>query len=138
MTARKPPGVSWQSWIDQQIEQGRARGDFDGLPGHGKPIEGLEQPRDEMWWVRDKLRRENVEYLPPSLAIRKTAAEARQRALDAPSESAARAILEEINEEIRQLNRSNVTGPPTTLMPFDVEEVLGERRERGGPPRHAP
>ena len=127
MTERKPPGVSWQSWIDREIEEGRSRGAFDDLPGHGKPIDGLDRPRDELWWVRDKLRRERVEYLPPSLAIRKAAAEARRRALDAPSDAEARRILEEINAEIRNLNRRNVDGPPTVLMPFDIDEVLEQR-----------
>lgn len=128
MTERKPPGVSWRSWIDRQIEDGRARGAFDDLPGHGKPLDGVDRPHDELWWVRDKLRREGVEYLPPSLAIRKQAAEARRRAMAAASEAEARRILEEINGEIRHLNRHSVEGPPTTLMPFDVEEVLGARR----------
>ena len=130
MTERKPPGVSWQTWIDRQIEEGRARGDFDDLPGHGKPIEGIGRPRDELWWVRDKLRREGVDHLPPALAIRKKAAEAERRALQAPSEEEARRIIEEINEEIRQLNRTSVQGPPTTLMAFDVEEVVDAWRRR--------
>jgi hypothetical protein len=130
MTERKPPGVSWRSWIDRQIEEGRARGDFDDLPGHGKPIEGIERPRDEMWWVRDKLRREGVDHLPPSLAIRNKAAEAARRALGASSEEEARRIIEEINEEIRRLNRTSIQGPPTTLMTFDVDEVVEAWRRR--------
>ncbi|MGH9004035.1 MAG: DUF1992 domain-containing protein, partial [Acidimicrobiia bacterium] len=71
MTERKPPGVSWETWIDRQIRQGMESGDFDDLPLTGRPIPGLDRPRDEMWWVRDKLRRENVSYLPPTLAVRK-------------------------------------------------------------------
>lgn len=134
MTERKPPGVSWQTWIDRQIEEGRARGEFDDLAGHGKPIPGIEHPRDELWWVRDKLRREEVEYLPPALAIRKQAAEAEQRALAATSEHEVRRIIGEINEEIRQLNRHSVAGPPTTLMAFDVEEVVEAWRRRPVPP----
>lgn len=130
MTERKPPGVEWQTWIDRQIEAGRERGDFDGLPGHGKPLPGIEQPHDELWWVRDKLRREGVEHLPPSLAIRRDAARAEQRALDAPSEVDVRAIIGELNEQIRRLNRLNVEGPPTTLAPLDVEEVVGQWRAR--------
>ena len=33
MTERKPPGVSWETWIDRQIREGMERGDFDGLAG---------------------------------------------------------------------------------------------------------
>ncbi|HSL60077.1 MAG TPA: DUF1992 domain-containing protein [Acidimicrobiales bacterium] len=133
MTERKPPGVSWQTWIDRQIEAARARGDFDGLQGHGKPIEGIDQPHDELWWVRDKLRREGVDHLPPALAIRKTAATAKQRALDAPSEAEARRIIDEVNAEIRKLNRLGAEGPPTTLMAFDVDEIVDEWRRRSRP-----
>ncbi|RPI50869.1 MAG: DUF1992 domain-containing protein [Chloroflexi bacterium] len=28
----------WESWIDQQIREAEARGDFDNLPGKGKPL----------------------------------------------------------------------------------------------------
>lgn len=127
MSERKPPGVSWQTWIDRQIESARAEGAFDDLPGLGKPIDGLEQPRDELWWVREKLRRENVEYLPPSLAIRKEADEATAKALAAPTDEDARRILEEVNERIRYLNSHMVEGPPTTLMALDVDEILAAR-----------
>ena len=133
MTERKPPGVGWQTWIDREIEQGRARGEFDGLAGHGKPIAGIERPRDELWWVRDKLRREGVEYLPPALAIRKEAAEAERRALESSTEAEVRKVIEEINDKIRLLNRTTVAGPLTTLMPFDVDEVVAAWRSRPRP-----
>src|SRR3954454_18167540 len=77
VTERKPPGVSWETWIDRQVREGMERGDFDDLPGHGKPISGLDRPRDELWWVKDKLRREGVSYLPPTLAVRKDLEDAR-------------------------------------------------------------
>ncbi len=128
MTGRKPPGVTWQTWIDRQIEEGRERGAFDDLPGAGRPIRGLDRPRDELWWVRDKLKREGVEYLPPALAIRKEAAAAERRAVDATTEAEAREILEDINARIRHLNSHTVDGPPTTLMPLDVEATIDRWR----------
>jgi hypothetical protein len=130
VTERKPPGVSWQTWIDRQIEAGQAEGRFDDLPGLGKPLPGIDQPRDELWWVRDKLRREGVDHLPPSLAILRTAADAERRAMASPSEPEVRRIIEEVNEEIRRLNRTSSSGPPTTLAPFDVEDVVARWRRR--------
>jgi hypothetical protein len=130
VTDRKPPGVSWQTWIDRQIEAGQAEGHFDDLPGFGKTIPGIERPRDELWWVRDKLRREGVDHLPPSLAILRTAADAERRALAAGSEQEVRRIIDKVNGEIRQLNRTSIQGPPTTLMPFDVDEVVARWRRR--------
>jgi hypothetical protein len=37
MTERKPPGVSWESGIDEQIRGAREEGAFDNPPGSGKP-----------------------------------------------------------------------------------------------------
>ena len=32
MTERKPPGVSFESWVDKQIREAEARGEFAELP----------------------------------------------------------------------------------------------------------
>lgn len=42
-----------------------------------------------------------------------------------------RAIIAEINEQIRDVNSHVVHGPPTTLMPLDVERTVARwRRDR--------
>jgi Domain of unknown function (DUF1992) len=38
MTERKPPDLSFTSWIDRQINEAAERGAFDNLPGAGKPL----------------------------------------------------------------------------------------------------
>jgi hypothetical protein len=124
VTERKPPGVSWESWIDKQIREGMERGDFDDLPGKGKPLPDIDRPRDDMWWVRRKLRDEDITVLPPSMQVRNDLDEARRRIAVTDDESTVRAIVAEINEKIREVNRSVVSGPPTTLMPLDVEIVV--------------
>lgn len=35
---RTRPIESWESWVDEAIEEARERGDFDNLPGQGKPL----------------------------------------------------------------------------------------------------
>ena len=73
MTERKPPGLSFTSWIDQQIQEAADRGAFNDLPGAGKPLP--RRPDDDgLGWIREKLRREGVsgdELLPPPLKLRK-------------------------------------------------------------------
>jgi hypothetical protein len=128
MTERKPPGVSWETWIDRQIREGMERGDFEGLPGHGKPIADLDRPRDEMWWVRSKLRREDVSVLPPTLELRKAVDAAKVAIAEAGDEATVRRLVDEINERIRRVNRLAAAGPPTTLSPFDVDEVVDNWR----------
>ena len=140
MTERKPTGLRWQSWTEKQIEEGRRAGLFDGLEGAGRPIEGLDGPHDEEWWVKAKLRREHIDYLPPTIAIRRERDAAVAAALDAADEREVRRILEQINERIRYVNSHTVSGPPSTVWVVDEESFL-ERwraaRPEVGPERDA-
>ena len=128
MTERKPPGVSFETWIDKQIRAAEARGEFDDLPGKGKPLPDLDRPRDEMWWVRSWLKRENVDYLPPTMQIRKDVDDARERIRQATTEAEVVAIVEAINEKIRHVNRTAVDGPPSNVYPLHLETVLEKWR----------
>ncbi|GGM52478.1 DUF1992 domain-containing protein [Longimycelium tulufanense] len=130
MTERKPPGVSFESWVEKQIHEAAERGEFDNLPGAGKPIPGLDKPYDELWWVREKMRRENLSGLPPTLALRKEAEEALAAASRAESEPEVRRILAAINTRIQEALRRPPAGPPLDLTPFDVERVVREWHER--------
>ena len=135
MTERKPPDVGFRTWVERQIRDAMARGEFDNLPGAGKPIADLDKPHDELWWVKQKLRREDLSYLPPTLALRKEAEDALAAALRARSEGQARRILAAINRKIVEGNRKAASGPPLDLMPFDVERVVGDWRRRRPPGR---
>jgi hypothetical protein len=131
VTERKPPGVSVESWVDKQIREATERGDFQELPGFGKPLPGLDVPYDELWWIREKLHREGVSVLPPALALRKEAEDAIEAAARAGSEREVRRIVGEINEKIAEALRRPPAGPPLNLAPFDVEDVVRDWRERG-------
>ncbi|MEV0676323.1 DUF1992 domain-containing protein [Actinosynnema sp. NPDC050436] len=130
MTERKPAGLSFESWIDRQIREAQDRGEFDDLPGAGKPLPGLSGPHDELWWVKEKLRREEGTALPPTLLLRKDAADAREAAGRASSEAEVRRIIGGINDRIAAAIRVPLSGPPLNLMPFDVEHVVEEWRTR--------
>jgi hypothetical protein len=143
MTERKPPGVGLGTWVERQIREATERGEFDNLPGAGKPIADLDKagkpiadldkPHDELWWVKDKLRREQLSYLPPTMALRKEAEDALLAASRAGSEAQVRRIVAEINRKIVDGNRKAASGPPPNLMPFDVERVVRAWREGQGP-----
>lgn len=130
MTRRKPPGTHWESWIDRQIREAEERGEFDDLPGAGRPIPNLHKPFDELWWVKNKLRHEGLSYMPPSVALRKEAYEALRAATRASSEAEVRRIIADINEKIREANRKTIPGPPLMLVPYDVERAVREWREQ--------
>ncbi|MCW5249109.1 DUF1992 domain-containing protein [Streptomyces sp. SHP 1-2] len=134
MTERKPPGVDFESWVDRQIRDAESRGDFARLPGAGRPLPSeVEGAYDELWWVKRKMAREGMSVLPPTLALRKEAEDALKAAEDAPSERAARRIVEEINVRIRDMMFKPPPGPPLGLKPYDVEEIVRRWRERRDP-----
>lgn len=118
----------WESAVEQQIRVGMERGEFDALPGKGKPIEGLADDHDEDWWLKAKLRAERLSYLPPTLRIRKELEEAREAAMKASKESVVVRIFTEINEKIRDVNRRGAEGPPSTVMPVDIDAELDKWR----------
>ena len=130
MTNRKPPGTDWESWVDAVIRESRDRGEFDNLPGSGKPIEGLDRAQDELWWVRKKLKDEGISYLPPTLALRKDREDTLASIDSLASEARVRQLLEELNERIRAVNRRPVQGPPSTVVPLEVDEVIARWRRR--------
>jgi Domain of unknown function (DUF1992) len=134
MSERKPPGVGFGTWVERQIREATERGEFDNLPGAGKPIADLDKPHDELWWVKQKLRREQLSYLPPTIALRKEAEEALLEASRAGSEDQVRRIVADINRKIVEGNRKAASGPPLNLMPFDVERVVRDWRGRRASP----
>ena len=72
MTERKPPGVRWQSWVDKQIYDAQQRGDFDNLPGKGKPLK-LPEVHDPDWWIKGLVEREGIDtsiLVHPTIALR--------------------------------------------------------------------
>ena len=130
MTERKPPGVTFESWVDRQIREATERGEFENLPGAGKPLRGERAPYDEMWWVKDKMHREGVSYLPPSLALRKEADEEYAAALRSRTESGVRQRIAELNGKLRQAVLANLAGPTVSLAQYDVEQVVAQWRAR--------
>ncbi|MFH9015170.1 DUF1992 domain-containing protein [Streptomyces sp. NPDC017943] len=131
MTERKPPGVDFESWVDRQIRDAEARGEFERLPGVGRPLPpDVENTYDELWWVKRKMAREGFSVLPPALALRKEAEDALEAALAAPSERIVRKIIGEVNDKIRDMMFKPPPGPPLGKKPYDVEDVVRQWRER--------
>ncbi|MEU4541002.1 DnaJ family domain-containing protein [Streptosporangium sp. NPDC023825] len=131
MTERKPPGVSFETWIDRQIREATERGEFDNLPGAGKPLPGEGKPQDEMWWIKQKMLEENLTFpLPGTLALRKEAEESLAAAVGARTEAEARKIVGDMNDRIRESYGKPLSGPPLLQPLIDVEEVVADWRAR--------
>jgi hypothetical protein len=108
MTQRKPEGMSFETWVDQQITQAQARGEFDGLAGAGKPLPKWSDDETAYEWVVAKARKENLDLfgmLPPGLALRKEREDLPRRAQALLTEAAVRALGEDYNERVQQFWR---------------------------------
>jgi hypothetical protein len=128
MTERKPPGTTWESWIEAQIRIAREQGAFDNLPGAGKPLPNLDQEYDPLWWVKQFVQREQVSVLPPSLELLRKV-EKELGAIDKlHDEAAVRHRVAALNAEIAKVNATVTEGPPTRRSPLDVDKVVARWR----------
>ena len=118
------------SWVDLQIQRAMRRGDFDDLPGAGKPIEGLGETHDPDWWVKQMVEREKVAILPASVTLRKEDAELDDTIDELTDEADVRRHVEDFNERVIQARYALPEGPPLTTMPRDVEATVAAWRER--------
>jgi len=130
MTERKPPGVSFETWIDKQIRDAGDAGAFDNLPGAGKPIPNLGGKQDDQWWVKDFIRREGLpteELLPTPLKLRREVERLRETVGPLRTEQQVRDAVEELNKQILDWIRFG-TGPFVAVKQVDVEPVVEQWR----------
>ena len=119
-----------QTWVDVQVRQAMERGDFDDLPGAGKPIEDLGESHDPNWWIKKLVEREKVALLPPSVALRKEDAELEAKLDKLNVEAEVRRHVEDFNQRVVAARYRLPEGPPLVTMPRDVDETLAAWRAR--------
>jgi hypothetical protein len=130
MTDRVPKQkTNWRSLAEQRIAEAQAQGKFDNLPGFGQPIPGIDQPHDELWWVKQKLEREKISVLPPALQLQLDRERTLAKIAGLPSEMQVREEVAALNERIRK-QRLGASGPSVNVLPLDVTEVVEDWRTR--------
>lgn len=130
MSKHEAPRRRRESPVERQIREAMERGEFDNLSGAGKPLPNIDEPHDDMWWIKDKLRRENISLLPPALALRKEVEDALAQIAKADGEAAVRRIVTAINARIAHVNARITSGPASTTMPLPVDRIIQEWRTR--------
>jgi hypothetical protein len=50
-----------ESMVERRIREAIERGEFENLPGAGKPIADLDQPEDDLAWVKRWMKREGID-----------------------------------------------------------------------------
>jgi hypothetical protein len=118
-------------YVEITIQQSMRRGDFDDLPGAGKPLTGLTAVHDPDWWIRRKIEREKLTGLgPPALTLRTEDAQLDARLDDAASEKRVREIVEDFNRRVVEARRQLQGGPPVVTKPRDVDGEVARWDER--------
>jgi len=120
--------------VERAIREAQERGEFDNLPGAGKPLRTIGDADDPDWWVKELVRREQLDLtgaMPPALALRKERATFPESLLDLRTEEGVRAVLEDFNRRVRLDRLRPAVGPlPPILAPtVDVEEQVARWRE---------
>jgi Domain of unknown function (DUF1992) len=120
--------VKYESWTERQVREAIERGEFDNLPGAGKPIPGINGREDENWWVKSFLEREQLPMpLPTTLALRREFADLQETLADVGDEATVREIVRDLNRRIVDAHR-NPDGPPLVLKLINVENAVAEWR----------
>ena len=118
------PIEKFESLAERRIREAQAEGQFDSLPGFGKPIPNLDGPDDENWWIKNKLRQESLVVLPPILEARRDTERTLEAVRSMQSEHQVRVALKALNERIRaarehpafmRLMARTATGYPVAL-----------------------
>jgi Domain of unknown function (DUF1992) len=143
MTERKPRGMSFTSWIDQQVADAEERGVFENLPGAGKPLELTPDgdPDYGQAWMRDYARREGVapeEFLPAPLRLRREIELLTESVGGLRSEDEVREVVGDLNRRILQWRRIPV-GPPLFVPLVRKDEMVARwRAAQAAPSAQAP
>ena len=79
---------------DMQIRRAIERGEFDDLPGSGKPLD-LPDRHDPDWWLKSLMKREGLVLLPASVQLRKDDAALDEQLDQLSNEVAVRRVVEQ-------------------------------------------
>lgn len=132
--ASPPPAAGAReraAYVETAIQQAIRRGDFDDLPGAGKPLPGLGGTHDPDWWIRRKIEREQLRGLgPPAIMLRVENAELDDRLDELGHEESVRETLEDFNRRVVEARRQLLGGPPVVTPIRDVEAEVAAWRQR--------
>ncbi len=115
-----------ETWFEKLMREADEAGEFDDLPGSGKPIADLDRPYDPAWWAKKWMQRETV-----AEAARDVATKVRReipRILAGVNEDLMRRQLGDLNREIEHVNGRL---PDVDRLPLlDVEGMIIGRASR--------
>jgi Domain of unknown function (DUF1992) len=117
-------------WVDLQVQRAMERGEFDDLPGAGKPLD-LPDKHDPDWWVKRLIEREEITGVAPAAIALRTEDASLDETLDREAtEDGVRRTVEDFNARVVEARRQLTGGPPVVTRTRDVEGEVTRWRER--------
>ena len=119
----------FESRVERMIREATERGEFDNLPGAGKPLD-LTDSDDPDWWVKRKIREENLDssaLLPAPLLLRREAQDFPESLRHIADVDAVRDILIEFNRRVREAHlaaRQMALPHSVVAHTVDVDDVI--------------
>jgi hypothetical protein len=116
----------FESALDRQIRAAEERGEFDDLPGKGKPLASESVPYRPDWWVNQVVEREHAGAyaIPPALALRKIADDLNAGATKLTTERDVRAAVEDYNERADVARQLPQEGRAVVLPRLDADAIV--------------
>ena len=138
---RAPTDAERAAAVAVAIQQSMRRGDFDNLPGAGKPLPGIrtDSRHDPDWWMRRKIEREQLRGIGPAAYTLRTEDAELDAKLDALHRADdVRTVLDDFNLRVIEARRQLLGGPPVVTNPRDVDAEVAAWEERRAARRTAP
>jgi hypothetical protein len=132
--------MSFETWVDSQIRTAQEKGAFENLAGAGRPLPRRHTEQSSYEWALEWARRENVDpigMLPPGLALRREKQDLPHTLARISSETAVRAVVEDLNARIELYWRRPAEGPQVAIGQVDVDEAVARWRAERPPPAPA-
>ena len=121
----------FESVQDRLIREAMERGEFDDLPGAGRPLD-LSDAEVPDWWVKRKLREagDTSALAPAEIQLRRQRAQLLAELPNHPSDAAADAAVAEFNALVKaQRLRPATPGlPPLPVATIGADEARAARR----------
>lgn len=117
-------------WVESAVDEAIARGDFEDLPGAGKPLD-LPDHHDPDWWIKGRLEGEDVDrdaLLPPVILLRREREGLEETLRVLRDESAVREYAEDFTARVLEDRAAN---PFACLLApvLDPEDAVARWRE---------
>lgn len=123
--ARRQRIAHQAQWVELQVQQAVRRGEFDSLPGTGKPIADLDAPYDPDWWLKRLIERERITgVLPPALALRTEDARMDETLDHETTPDGVRRVIADFNARVVEARRQLQGGPPVITPVRDADREI--------------